>query len=255
MQLARLARVIQLVMNMQSESDTPAHLLIVEDDFASRALLVSYFEQEGYKVSDTEQANDLTERVIQEKIDLVLLDINLPGKDGLTLTRELRANSKVGIILVTSKGDEIDRIVGLELGADDYVTKPFNPRELLVRTKNLLWRVQDATPQEKAKTVAIEFEGWQLDSGKRLLINPSEQSERLPEGEFKLLHALTTSAGQVLSRDQLMDAIHDREWTPNDRSVDVLIGRLRRKLGDNPSDPHFILTAHGAGYMFAGVIG
>lgn len=255
MQLARLARVIQLVMNMQSESDTPAHLLIVEDDFASRALLVSYFEQEGYKVSDTEQANDLTERVIQEKIDLVLLDINLPGKDGLTLTRELRANSKVGIILVTSKGDEIDRIVGLELGADDYVTKPFNPRELLVRTKNLLWRVQDAAPQEKAKTVAIEFEGWQLDSGKRLLINPSEQSERLPEGEFKLLHALTTSAGQVLSRDQLMDAIHDREWTPNDRSVDVLIGRLRRKLGDNPSDPHFILTAHGAGYMFAGVIG
>lgn len=241
-------------MNMQSDSDTPAHLLIVEDDFASRALLVSYFEQEGYKVSDTEQANDLTERVIQENIDLVLLDINLPGKDGLTLTRELRANSKVGIILVTSKGDEIDRIVGLELGADDYVTKPFNPRELLVRTKNLLWRVQDAAPQEKAKTVAIEFEGWQLDSGKRLLINPSKQSERLPEGEFKLLHALTTSAGQVLSRDQLMDAIHDREWTPNDRSVDVLIGRLRRKLGDNPSDPHFILTAHGAGYMFAGVI-
>lgn len=229
-----------------------AHILIVEDDFASRSLLVSYLEQAGYRVSETAQADDLVTRVEQEQINLVLLDINLPGKDGLTLTRELRAVSKVGIILVTSSGDEIDRIVGLELGADDYVTKPFNPRELLVRAKNLLWRVQDGRCANQAAQAYWRFEGWCLDGSKRLLIAPDEQHERLPEGEFKLLQALISAAGNVLSRDQLMDAIHDREWTPNDRSVDVLIGRLRRKLRDNPADPHFILTAHGAGYMFAG---
>lgn len=227
------------------------HILIVEDDFASRSLLASYLEQAGYQVSETAQADDLAQHVIHEQIDLVLLDINLPGKDGLTLTRELRAVSKVGIILVTSSGDEIDRIVGLELGADDYVTKPFNPRELLVRAKNLLWRVHDGQANNSDPAL-WHFEGWQLDASKRLLSSPAQQHERLPEGEFKLLQALINAAGTVLSRDQLMDAIHDREWTPNDRSVDVLIGRLRRKLQDNPADPHFILTAHGAGYMFAG---
>lgn len=240
---------------MASDTSAPAHILIVEDDFASRSLLVSYFEKEGYRITETEQADDLVTLVEEQKVDLVLLDINLPGKDGLTLTRELRATSRVGIILVTSKGDEIDRIVGLELGADDYVTKPFNPRELLVRAKNLLWRVrsQDKDPRENARQIAIwNFEGWSLDGSKRLLTSPDQTSERLPEGEFKLLHALISHPGQVLSRDQLMDAIHDREWTPNDRSVDVLVGRLRRKLRDNPADPHFILTAHGAGYMFAG---
>ncbi|WP_428036931.1 response regulator [Amphritea sp.] len=231
------------------------HILIVEDDFASRSLLVSYFENEGYRVSETDHGESLVQRVLDERIDLVLLDINLPGKDGLTLTRELRAHSKVGIILVTSKGDEIDRIVGLELGADDYVTKPFTPRELLVRAKNLIWRVTDQPGKAETRDKhLIQFEGWTLDCSKRLLESPETVSERLPEGEFKLLNALISRRGQVLSRDQLMDAIHDREWTPNDRSVDVLIGRLRRKLNDNPLDPHFILTAHGAGYMFAGEI-
>ncbi|MEH6470334.1 MAG: response regulator [Halopseudomonas sp.] len=231
-----------------------AHILIVEDDFASRSLLVSYFEKAGYQVSETEQADDLAERVKQQQIDLVLLDINLAGKDGLTLTRELRAHSKAGIILVTSKDDEIDRIVGLEMGADDYVTKPFNPRELLVRTKNLLWRISDGgEPKEREKKRHICcFEGWELDHHKRLLTSPDRVSERLPEGEFRLLQALTNSPGQVLSRDQLMDAIRDREWVPTDRSVDVLVGRIRRKLRDNPSDPQFILTAHGVGYLFAG---
>lgn len=231
--------------------------MIVEDDIASRSLLSSYLSKEGYHIIETEQADDLTHRVEQENIDLVLLDINLPGKDGLTLTRELRSVSSVGIILVTSKGDEIDRIVGLELGADDYVTKPFNPRELLVRAKNLLWRVRDslqARTSESSNNQMWQFEGWSLDANKRLLNDPQGNSERLPEGEFKLLSCLLNAPGAILSRDQLMDAIHDREWTPNDRSVDVMVGRLRRKLGDNPANPHFILTAHGAGYMFAGEV-
>lgn len=242
---------------MNKHSSSQHKILIVEDDIASRSLLSSYLSKEGYITSVTEQADDLCNRVQQEQFDLVLLDINLPGKDGLTLTRELRSVSSVGIILVTSKGDEIDRIVGLELGADDYVTKPFNPRELLVRAKNLLWRVKDsqyARAFEDVKTLQWRFEGWVLDSNKRLLSSPTGQSERLPEGEFKLLSSLLTAPGAILSRDQLMDAIHDREWTPNDRSVDVMVGRLRRKLNDNPANPHFILTAHGAGYMFAGEV-
>ncbi len=229
-------------------------ILIVEDDAASRALLVSYFSNEGYHVLEMEQADDLVRRVRDERVDLVLLDINLPGKDGLTVTRELRAESKIGIILVTSKGDEIDRIVGLELGADDYVTKPFNPRELLVRAKNLLWRVDDCLQLKKrhGNPDVLHFEGWQLDCNRRLISGPDNTSERLPEGEFKLLQTLVSRAGVVLSRDQLLDAIRDREWTPNDRSVDVLIGRLRRKLKDDPAKPTLILTAHGAGYVFAG---
>lgn len=240
---------------MNINSSSPNKILIVEDDVASRSLLSSYLSKEGYKITEVDQADDLCERVRQEQIDLVLLDINLPGKDGLTLTRELRSVSSVGIILVTSKGDEIDRIVGLELGADDYVTKPFNPRELLVRAKNLLWRVKDsqvARSSENLSSLQWQFEGWTLDSSKRLLTSPSGITERLPEGEFKLLSSLLNAPGAILSRDQLMDAIHDREWTPNDRSVDVMVGRLRRKLDDNPADPHLILTAHGAGYMFAG---
>ncbi len=229
-------------------------ILIVEDDLASRALLVSYFENEGYWVEETDNAEDLVQRVRSEPIELVLLDINLPGKDGLTVTRELRAESKVGIILVTSKGDEIDRIVGLELGADDYVTKPFNPRELLVRAKNLLLRVRDSHQKQASDQEAgvMQFEGWRLDCNRRQLHGPNDTVERLPEGELKLLQALVAHPGIVLSRDRLLDAIRDREWTPNDRSVDVLIGRLRKKLKDDPANPSLILTAHGAGYVFAG---
>ncbi|WP_299177339.1 response regulator [uncultured Neptuniibacter sp.] len=242
---------------MNPKPNNQYRILIVEDDIASRSLLSSYLSKEGYFILETEQADDLCERVQHEQIDLVLLDINLPGKDGLTLTRELRSVSSVGIILVTSKDDEIDRIVGLELGADDYVTKPFNPRELLVRAKNLLWRVRDSQQARSSETNNNHqwcFEGWSLDANKRLLTSPAGESERLPEGEFKLLASLLSAPGAILSRDQLMDAIHDREWTPNDRSVDVMVGRLRRKLGDNPANPHFILTAHGAGYMFAGEV-
>ncbi|APR04965.1 response regulator [Thauera chlorobenzoica] len=242
---------------MTKETNHRAHIMVVEDDPVSRALLVGYFEQEGYRVSESGQAGDLLQRIERERIALVLLDIKLPGKDGLTLTRELRAASRVGIILVTAKDDDIDRIVGLELGADDYVTKPFNPRELLVRAKNLLWRIDGAGYAERQDPEhgSWHFEGWSLNPQKRQLLAPDGRSERLPQGEFKLLLALLTHAGQVLSRDQLMDAIHDREWTPNDRSVDVLIGRLRRKFDDNPADPRLILTAHGAGYLFAGEVG
>ncbi len=181
---------------------------------------------------------------------MCLLDINLPGKDGLTLTRELRTNSDVGIILVTGKGEAIDRIVGLESGADDYVTKPFDPRELLSRVKNLLWRVS-AQEKQKEKGIKRTFEGWTLDLNKRELETPSGDVQSLSAGEFHLLLALIESAGVVMTRDQLMNRIRNREWYPDDRYIDVLVGQVRRKFRQFAPGTTFISTIHGTGYLFA----
>jgi two-component system, OmpR family, torCAD operon response regulator TorR len=179
-----------------------------------------------------------------------LIDINIPGKDGLTLTRELRAASDVGIILVTGKDDPVDRIVGLESGADDYVTKPFNPRELLSRVKNLLWRVK-AQEKQKEKGFKRKFEGWTLDLNKRELSTPKGELQTLSAGEFHLLLALIENAGEVMTRDQLMNRIRNREWYPDDRYIDVLVGQVRRKFRDYDHDTTFISTIHGTGYLFA----
>jgi two-component system torCAD operon response regulator TorR len=188
--------------------------------------------------------------VSNEKIDVCLVDINLPGKDGLTLTRELRSHSDVGIILVTGKDEQVDRIVGLESGADDYVTKPFDPRELLSRVKNLLWRVK-VQEKQKEKGFRRSFEGWSLDLNKRELVSPQGEVQPLSAGEFHLLLALIENAGQVMTRDQLMNRIRNREWYPDDRYIDVLVGQVRRKFRQYTPDQTFISTIHGTGYLFA----
>ncbi|WP_445399515.1 response regulator [Zobellella sp. An-6] len=227
-------------------------ILIVEDDDITRDCLVEYFKTEQYRVYSTECAEQ-AERILQdEQIDLVLLDIRLPGKDGLTLTREIRANAETGIILVTSRQDEIERIIGLECGADEYVSKPFNPRELLARAKNLARRVRTAANGRPAATTGNvrRFDDWRFDLDRRVLIDGDDQQISLTHGEYQLLCAFIRHSGQTLSRDQLLDQIKNREWAPNDRTVDVLVGRLRRKLGDNPAHPKTILTVHGAGYVF-----
>lgn len=229
---------------------TPAHLLVVEDEPITRAQLVAHFEREGYRVSEKEDASGVESIIPNESVDICLLDINLPGKDGLTLTRELRANSDVGIILVTGKDEQIDRIVGLESGADDYVTKPFDPRELLSRVKNLLWRVK-AQEKQKEKGFKRTFEGWTLDLNKRHLITPSDEIQPLSAGEFHLLLALIDNAGEVMTRDQLMNRIRNREWYPDDRYIDVLVGQVRRKFRQYAPDITFISTIHGTGYLFA----
>lgn len=240
------------------------HILVVEDEAVTRALLVSYFATEGYRVSEAQTGEGLLASIAADPVDVVLLDIKLPGKDGLTLTRELRAQSEIGIILVTSKDDTVDRIVGLEIGADAYVTKPFNPRELLAQVKTLLRRVRaaqagiaktqekDQQPDEKpTKFDAVKcFVGWSLDLNTYLLTSPQGEAERLTKDEFQLLAAFVHNAGRVLSRDQLLDKIRNREWTPSDRTVDVLVSRLRRKLRDDPADPQLIVTVHGRGYLF-----
>ena len=171
----------------------------------------------------------------------------------LTLTRELRVRSEVGIILITGRNDEIDRIVGLECGADDYVIKPLNPRELVSRAKNLIRRVRHAHTPHPVAAVARpvkQFAAWALDTDRRRLIDHSGSETLLTHGEYQLLSVFLRNSGHTLSRDQLMDQIRNREWVPNDRSIDVLVGRLRRKLHDDPAEPELIITIHGAGYLF-----
>ena len=231
-------------------SDPVASLLIVEDEPITRSQLTAHFEKEGYTVTTSESADGVADQIADLMIDICLVDINLPGKDGLTLTRELRSRSDVGIILVTGKDDPVDKIVGLESGADDYVTKPFDPRELLSRVKNLLWRVR-AQEKQKEKGYKRRFEGWMLDLNKRELATPNGQNQPLSAGEFHLLLALIENAGEVMTRDQLMNRIRNREWYPEDRYIDVLVGQVRRKFRKFDPDTTFISTIHGTGYLFA----
>jgi two-component system torCAD operon response regulator TorR len=231
-------------------SQATANLLIIEDEPITRSQLAAHFAKEGYHVVVREDAEGAAGIVSNEKIDVCLVDINLPGKDGLTLTRELRSHSDVGIILVTGKDEQVDRIVGLESGADDYVTKPFDPRELLSRVKNLLWRVK-VQEKQKEKGFRRSFEGWSLDLNKRELVSPQGEVQPLSAGEFHLLLALIENAGQVMTRDQLMNRIRNREWYPDDRYIDVLVGQVRRKFRQYTPDQTFISTIHGTGYLFA----
>ncbi len=225
------------------------HILVVEDEPITREQLVSYFEDEGFKVSSTGSGDEVMQIIKDSDITLLLLDIKLPGKDGLTLTREIRASSDLGIILVTSKQEQIDRILGLESGADDYVTKPFDPRELLSRARNLIRRVHIQQSQRK-KNHICKFEGWTLDLNKRELTSPEGTQEQLSAGEYQLLLAFMEKAGEVMNRDQLMNRIRNREWFPDDRYIDVLVGQLRKKLGERAATAKIIATIHGTGYLF-----
>jgi DNA-binding response OmpR family regulator len=228
-------------------------VLIVDDDPLIRELLHAYLSQEGYEVNCAATAELAETFLASQTVDLVMLDIRLPGKDGLTLTRELRVRSEVGIILITGRNDEIDRIVGLECGADDYVIKPLNPRELVSRAKNLIRRVRHAQIPQPVAAIAKpvkQFADWALDTDRRRLIDPAGGETLLTHGEYQLLSVFLRNSGHTLSRDQLMDQIRNREWVPNDRSIDVLVGRLRRKLHDDPAEPQLIITIHGAGYLF-----
>ncbi len=227
------------------------HILVVEDDATSRVTLAGYFDVEGYRITEAEDGEQMRAAFANGDVDLVMLDIRLPGEDGLTLLKELRQHSGVGVIMVTGKSDDIDRIVALEMGADDYVTKPFNPRELLARAKNLLKRTDAARMFDKSETVK-KFSGWTLDMDKRSLESPDGDDVRLTRGEFELLAALSFHPGRVMTRENLLDHMNHREWNPVDRTVDVLVGRVRRKIEIDPQDPLLIVTVHGVGYVFTG---
>ncbi len=227
-----------------------SHILIVEDDPVAAATLAAYLNKEGYRVSSAPDGETMRKFFAKGDVDLILLDINLPDDDGFSLLREIRRRSEIGVIMVTGKGEDVDRIVALELGADDYVIKPFNMRELFARCKNLLRRTLAARLLRHDEPVT-RFAGWTLNIPRRTLTSPDGEDIRLTQFEFELLATLARNPGCVLSRDSLIDHVGGRDRAPNDRTIDVLIGRIRRKIEATPKDPRIIITVQGVGYVLA----
>ncbi len=228
------------------------HILVVDDDAEIRDLSARFLRKQGLRVDTAPDGRAMMRRLDTGQFDLVVLDVMLPGEDGLSLCRRLRAASTLPIIMLTALGDETDRIVGLEMGADDYLSKPFNPRELLARIRAVLRRAGHAvgTDPEPARRVLI-FEGWRLDLAGRELRAHDGTLVPLTAGEYDLLVVLVERAGQVLNRDQLLDLTRGREAAAFDRSVDVQLSRLRRKIEVDPKDPLLIKTVRGGGYVFS----
>ena len=228
------------------------HVLLVEDEPGIREPLAQYLSRNGIRTSAVESAEVARKVLAAHAVDLVLLDLMLPGEDGLSLCRSLRGAGTIPIIMITAKAEETERIVGLELGADDYVTKPFNARELLARIRAVLRRSREGPVQVRAPdTAAFAFGDWVLKTGERHLVDAEGIVVPLSTGEYGLLLAFVSHPRRVLDRDQLLDLSRGREAGPLDRSVDNQVSRLRRKLGDDPRDPQLIRTVWGGGYMLA----
>ena len=235
-----------------------AHILVVDDDPRIRQMLSRYFESEGFRVSTAENGAAMRTCLDRAKVDLVLLDLVLPGEDGIQLAKEIRSRSNVGIIMLTGRSDMVDRVVGLEVGADDYIAKPFHLREVQARVRSVLRRLQPAGPSgpppHEAKEQVIRFEGWQLDLGRRQLTAPCGADVPLTTGEFDLLAAFVQRPGRVLDRDTLMEVTRGRDWEAFDRSIDAQVSRLRRKIEQDPAAPTLIKSVRGVGYVFTGKI-
>jgi len=228
----------------------PAHILVVDDDHEIRTLLAEYLEKNGLRVSVARDGKEMHRVLDRVRVDLVVLDILLPGDDGLTLCRALRANSQVPIIMLTARGDDVDRILGLELGADDYVPKPFKPRELLARITAVLRRTTHVLREPLPSDVRCYcFAGWRLDTTARALTDESGNIVALSGAEFRLLAVLLAHATQVLSRLQLMELLRGRDLDPFDRSIDQRVSRLRQILRDDARSPLIIKTVYGEGYV------
>ena len=228
------------------------HILLVDDERDIREPLAAYLSRSGVRVTKASDAAAARQILSAYAIDLVLLDVMMPGEDGLALTGYIRATTSIPVILLTAKAEETDRIVGLEIGADDYVTKPFSPRELLARIKAVLRRVGDSNNLVRAPdTDSYAFGPWVLKTGERELIDADGVAIPLSTGEYNLLHALVTHPRRVLSREQLLDLSQGRELAAFERSIDNHISRLRKKVEENPSDPRLIKTVWGGGYTLA----
>jgi DNA-binding response OmpR family regulator len=229
------------------------HILVVDDDPKIRLLLRRCFEAEGYRVSEAGSAAEAIGCIERSGFDLLTLDLSLPDKDGLTVAREVRARSAVPIIMVTGKGETIDRVVGLELGADDYIAKPFHPRELVARVRAVLRRAETsgaATASRAPAAEIVSFGTWHLDVPKRELTDSDGRPCELTTSEFELLRLFTGSPQRVLSRDQIMDRMKGHDWTPTDRTIDNLVMRLRRKIEPDPKKATLIKSVRGVGYTF-----
>jgi len=227
------------------QSDAP-HILIVDDDEKVRRMLRRCLEDEGYRVSEAADGTGVA-AALGAGVDLITLDLNLGQADGLTIAREVRAGSDVPIIMITGKGDMVDRIVGLEIGADDYIAKPFHLREVLARVRSVLRRAKPAA--EPAIGAVARFGGFALDLDRRALTGP-DGPVALTSGEFDLLAMFARHPHRVLNRDQIMDLLKGHDWTPLDRSIDNQVARLRKKIEADPRNPTLLKTVRGAGYSF-----
>ncbi|GLS83588.1 two-component system response regulator ArcA [Paraferrimonas haliotis] len=232
------------------------HILIVEDEAVTRKTLRSIFEAEGYQVTEANDGEEMHRALSETKVNLVVMDINLPGKNGLLLARELRETTNLGLIFLTGRDNEVDKILGLEIGADDYITKPFNPRELTIRARNLLTRVNTtgSDNEDKSSVEFYRFNGWTLEINSRSLISPNGDSYKLPRSEFRAMLHFVENPGKILGRADLLMKMTGRELKPHDRTVDVTIRRIRKHFESVAETPEIIATIHGEGYRFCGTI-
>jgi two-component system OmpR family response regulator len=234
-------------------SSAAIHIAIVDDEPDITQLLANYLQGQGYRVTQMHSGRELIALMTSDAPALVLLDLGLPGEDGFSIARRLREHWRCGLVIVTGRGDSIDKVVGLEVGADDYVTKPFDLRELLARVKAVLRRITPAAAPAVATTErrddVFRFAQWQLDAGARRLLDAQERETTLTTGEFDLLCTFVRHPGRVLSRDFLLEQTRGRDGGPFDRTIDVQVGRLRKKLEADVDDPQIIKSVRGAGYI------
>ncbi|BCK86622.1 transcriptional regulatory protein OmpR [Sideroxyarcus emersonii] len=233
---------------------TPPRILIVDDDADIRSLLADYLGEQGWLVSTAPDGMAMQQVLDNTPIDLIVLDLTLPGSDGLTLCRDLRARSAIPVVMLTARSAPLDRILGLELGADDYLCKPFEPRELLVRIRNVLRRNSAAIKEPSGSSAMWHFADWTLDENTRQLQNGAGLVVMLSGGEYRLLKAMLERPNRALNRDQLLNLTQGRETDPLDRSIDLHISRLRQKLGDDARAPRLIKTLRNEGYLLAATV-
>jgi two-component system, OmpR family, response regulator len=235
--------------------DAPDHILIVDDDAEIRDLLTQYLVKNGFRVTAVPDGRGMWRALDAGRIDLIVLDLMLPGDDGLTLCRNLRAKSDTPVIMLTARGEETDRIVGLEMGADDYLAKPFSARELQARIKAILRRARNLPENLQAESARhIHFSGWTLDTAQRQLLSATGVVTPLSGAEYRLLRIFLRHPNRVLNRDQLVDLTQGKEADPLDRSIDVQVSRLRHRLGDDSREPRLIKTVRGEGYVLAATV-
>ena len=235
--------------------ETQSHILVVDDDREIRALVGEYLKKNGYRVSLAADGKQMLTVLEESRIHLVVLDLMLPGKDGLSLCRDLRTRSSLPVLMLTAKSDPFDRVVGLEMGADDYLVKPFEPRELLARIRSVLRRTQALpTHLEPQPPHRYHFAGWVLDAGSHQLISPQAVVVTLSGAEYRLLQVFLTHPNRVLTRDQLMDLLQGRDADHFDRSIDLRVSRLRQKLGDDARSPVLIKTLRNEGYILVATV-
>lgn len=236
------------------------HILVVDDEQRIRTMLNRYLTGEGFRVSEAADGSAMRAVLAQNSIDLVLLDLMMAGEDGFNLARQIRQTSAIPIVMLTGKGDLIDKVAGLEAGADDYISKPFHLREVLARIRTILRRTQTSAPLQTPGNTQqpnadegkiLTFENWRLDLVKRELSHGNGEIVPLTSGEFDLLRIFALNANRVLNRDQLMDQVKGREWSAYDRAIDTQIVRIRKKIERDPGSPQLIKTVRGAGYIFA----